>query len=458
MAREYANKKILIVGLGRSGLSAAKYLSGRGANITVTDSRSYEELSDQMSSLKGCDIEYHCGSNPSFLFVKSDLIVLSPGVPLNIEGVRLAREMGKEVVCEMELALDEIKGRVIAITGTNGKSTTTALIGEFLKGAGKKMWVGGNLGNPIIGEISDAKAADYVVLEVSSYQLELTPSLRAGIGILLNITPDHLDRYSSFEQYIKAKALIGRNQTKDDHIIYNTDDQIVVSEIENFRSKKLPISVSKELGVGAWYKKNELHLKADGFDFSVDVGLSKLSGIHNRENIAAASLAASLCGVEKKDIERVLTEFNGLSHRLQFVKEVSGVLYYDDSKGTNVGAVKRSLESFDGHVVLIAGGLDKNTGYADLREIVATKVRCIVAIGEAAQKIKAELSDATDVILCSSMEAAVNKAREKAREGDVVLLSPACASFDMFKDYAHRGNVFAECVRKLEAYGVRPKA
>lgn len=459
--KDYRDKKVLVVGLARSGVAAASYLVRQGASVTVTDTRRRSELESEIgaleSSLKDLNtIKYHLGSNPAPLFAESDLVVVSPGVPLEIEGVRLAMKKKIPVICELELGISRLKGRLVAITGTNGKSTTTALAGELLKGAGKNVWVGGNIGRPLIGHIDEAKGADYVVLELSSYQLETTPSLRAHVAVWLNVTPDHLDRYASFDQYVAAKELLGRNQKGDDWIIFNQDDPLVSRRVALFKSQKLPFSPSSKLDSGAWYEGGRLRVKGQGsragggeFDFSIDTSVSKLMGIHNRENIAAASLVAALFGLSGREIGKSLARFKGLPHRLQFVRELNGVSYFDDSKGTNVGATVRSVESFDSPIVLIAGGQDKNTGYQGLRSVVAGSVRCILAIGSAAEKIGDELGDVVDVIICESLPRAVEVAADKSVPGDVVLLSPACASFDMFKDYAHRGEVFIDCVNSL---------
>jgi len=376
---EYVGKNILVVGLGRSGLAAALYLSQQGANVTVTDTRTEKDLSSEIESLSKCNVKYQLGSNPKDIFVSSDLVVLSPGVPLTIEGVKAAREKNIPVVCEMELGLREISGEVIAITGTNGKSTTTALIGRLLEETGKQVWVGGNIGTPLLNDIEGIRAADYLVLELSSYQLEITPSLKPKCAVWLNVSPDHLDRYDSYDDYIKAKSLIGKNQDKDDWIIFSKDDPVVSECAGTFTATKFPFSTARKLDFGAWYEDRLLILgikesRAPNPE-SLDISVSKLKGLHNLENIAAASAVAHLCGLSVAKIEKGLEEFKGLPHRLEFVRGLDNVSYYDDSKGTNVGAVKKSLESFDSNVILIAGGQDKNTGYEDLRQVVSEELK-----------------------------------------------------------------------------------
>jgi len=443
-------KKVLVVGLGRSGIPAAAFLAKEGAIVSATDLKSEGELMDAIRILSPLGVKLFFGKNPTQLFLEQDLIVASPGVPLDIEGIVKARERGIPVISEMELVLDRIRGKIVGITGTNGKSTTTVLIGEMLKAAGKRVWVGGNLGTPLISGIEAAESAEVVVLEISSYQLETTPHLRCNVAVWLNATPDHLDRYRSFEEYVGAKALIGMGQSKHDFIVYNMDDPVVSREVEEFKAIKLPFSTSSRLAIGAYYEGERLNiLLADGPSLELNASLSALFGRHNKENIAAAALASAILGASKADIELALKEFKGLPHRIQFVRELDGVRYFDDSKGTNVGAVIKSLESFNSSIILIAGGKDKNTGYSDLREYLKGKVKKVLAIGEAAPRIAKEIGDIVAVEICKTMDEAVRKAHASANSGDVVLLSPACSSFDMFKDYRERGEVFVRCVNSL---------
>lgn len=436
---ELRGRKILIVGFGKSGQAAARYCLKQGAIVTVTDEKPAEEFKWTADSEQWAGKTYF-GEHPLHLFEKADIIVVSPGVSLNIRGLQLARKKGIPIIGEMELILNEIKTPVIAITGTNGKSTVTTLIGEMLREGGKKVLVGGNLGTPLLEllypDLSAPSAVhcslitDYLVLEVSSYQLEITPSFKPYIGILLNITPDHLDRYASYQDYIDAKGLIIKNQDQNDFFVFNKDDENAVIISKKSKSKRIGFSV-KEPPV------------------EIDLSKAKITGIHNQENIIAASIAANIAGVSWKAIQKTIDTFKGLAHRNQFVREVRGVKFYDDSKGTNVGAVVKSLEGFDSKVILIAGGLDKGGSYDPLRPLVKEKVKSLVLIG-AAQKIIANvLGDLTDVVMADSMAAAVREASVRAVSGDIVLLSPECASFDMFKDYADRGNKFAEEVMKL---------
>ncbi|MBI2091528.1 MAG: UDP-N-acetylmuramoyl-L-alanine--D-glutamate ligase [Deltaproteobacteria bacterium] len=403
-------KKILIVGFGKSGQAAKRYCLEQGALVTVTDDR--------------------FGKHPSNLFEEADIIIPSPGVPLTLDGIKRARAMGKPIVGEMELL--KFDAPIVAITGTNGKSTVTTLIGEMLKAAGKKAPVGGNLGTPLLDMAANIKGADYVVLEVSSYQLEISPTFHPHVAVLLNVTPDHLDRYAGMQEYIDAKALIIKNLTVADYFIYNADDSIA--------AKIAGASSAKKTGFSA--KKIEAK-------YSAIIDKMKMTGAHNKENMYAAAAAAFICGCDAKSIQRAAETFSGLPHRNQFVREIGGVKYFDDSKGTNVGAVVKSLEGFDSKVVLIAGGLDKGGSYNPLKEPVKNKVKALILMGAAREKIAGELGALTETVLVDSMAAAVREAAARALKGDVVLLSPACSSLDMFKDYAERGDKFAEEVNKL---------
>lgn len=444
-------KKILIVGLARSGLAAAEFCAHEGAYVTVNDSQSEDKFAREIERLQKFPVTFIFGSHPEKIFSETDLVVISPGVPLNIPALEAARKKGVPIISELELAFPFIKGDIIGITGTNGKSTTTTLIGELLRATGKKVWVGGNLGDPLIGGIEEARYADYVVIELSSYQLEISPSLHPKIAILLNITPDHLDRYGSYESYVRAKALVGRNQNEGDYIIFNGDDAVASEVSTHFKSHKLAFSLTRNIDTGASYNGKILTIRAKWLaaPISIDTSKSPLLGVHNMENIAAGCLAGAICGMSPEKMEEVLKNFRGLHHRLEFVRDLDGVKYYNDSKGTNVGAVVRSVESFADPIILIAGGQDKNTGYAELRPVVRDRVRSIVVIGEAAGRISNELGDVVTITRAESLKAAVEEARKLATRGDVVLLSPACASFDMFKNYVERGELFVKFVNEL---------
>ncbi len=420
-------KKILIVGFGKSGQAAARYCLENGADVTVNDSRPASDFDLRTYGLK--DLRTCFGSHPLELFESADIIVVSPGVPLDLDGVKAANAKGTPIVGEMELF--EIKKPVIAITGTNGKSTVTTLVGKMLKKNGTKAVVGGNLGTPFLDMLEEYKNAEYVVLEVSSYQLEISPHLHPYIAVLLNITPDHLDRYSSLNSYIAAKALITKNLIGNDYLVYNESDPEVVNISRSAISKKIGFSLNSKLPDG------------------INLDDAKIVGSHNRENLITAAIIADIAGCSKESIQYVINNFPGLPHRNRFIREVNGVKYFDDSKGTNIGAVEKSLAGFDSKVILIAGGLDKGVDFTPIKEIIHSKTKAVVLIGAAQKRIAMVLNGSTEIVMADDMAAAVREAAARAATGDIVLLSPGCASFDMFKSYAHRGDVFVGEVEKL---------
>lgn len=443
-------KKVLVFGLGRSGVSAAKFLCGKGASVTVTDAKDREALKESLSKLNGLNINIEVGGHRVETLISADLIVLSPGVPPSVEPIKKAREKGVRIISELELASRFIDSPIIGITGTNGKSTTTTLVGEILKKGGKNIFVGGNLGTPLCEAVLQKKVRDFVVSEVSSFQLEAIEEFRPHIGLLLNITPDHLDRYSSMKEYIDAKERLFENQTEDDFAILNADDPYTAAMASRIKSRVFFFSREKVLPDGIYTKGDLILAKISDREAEVchidDLGIK---GVHNLENALASIGAGVICGVDIKDIRQVLKDFQGLEHRLELVEVINGVRYVNDSKGTNVGAVIKSLDGFSEPIILIAGGLDKGSDFTPLAGIVKEKVKTLILLGKAKDKIYKALGHLTGTIFVHSMEEAVNRAYEIAREGDVVLLSPACASFDMFKDYEDRGRVFKGAVRRL---------
>lgn len=479
---ETGGKRVLIFGLGRSGVGAANLLSASGAEVTVTDRKTEGELLENIQKLLP-SVKFCLGGYPQSMN-GTDLVVLSPGVPLEIEPVRIASEKGIKVIGELELAYEMVKGMwertgkpvpFLAVTGSNGKSTTTTLLDRMLKKGGFRTILGGNIGNALTEEIrkatqGKAKAeagekgnldlADFIVVEVSSFQLESIDEFRPMGATILNVTPDHLDRYHSMEEYSDAKAEIFRNQTGDDFLVLNADDP----ETIRIRNRKLgPGSngprvyfFSRRGEVKGVYSKKgvvycnipEIPLPVSHFPL-IRADEIRIKGVHNLENAMASSAMALLAGCPPDAVASVLRGFPGLEHRLEFVREFEGVRYINDSKGTNVGAVIKSLEGFSEPVILIAGGRDKAGDFAPLRPLVKEKVKALILIGEAAGKMKHILGDLTGTVLAGDMEDAVQKARESADSGDVVLLSPACASFDMFRDFEDRGERFKKAVRGL---------
>ena len=455
------NKNVLVVGLARSGVSAVRLLLREGAKVTVTDTADKDRLADAISRLKGLNISYELGAHNLETFLKSGLIIISPGVPYKSEYLLKAKEKGIPVISEIELAYNLLKSPIIGITGTNGKSTVTTLTGELIKAYKRNVFVGGNLGTALTDAVLSDKKWDAAVAEISSFQLETIRDFRPKTAVLLNITPDHLDRYDSMDEYVWAKARLFENQDKDDFAILNADDAYTSDIIKNIKSEIILFSRLKSVERGVYIKGGDIASNISGKDeIVIKTDELGIKGVHNIENAMASIAAAQLSGCPVEFMRPALKRFAGLEHRLELVKTIDGVKYINDSKGTNVGAVVKSLEGFSEPVILIAGGLDKGGDFTPLRGLVKEKVKCLILIGKAKDKIADAVGGLTDTIFASSLEDAVNIASHKADKGDVVLLSPACASFDMFKNYEERGRVFKEAVEKirLKAKGERLKA
>lgn len=442
-------KKVLVVGLARTGLATAKFLATQGAVVSTTEVRPKEEMGEAINALEGIHIQTEWGGHRTETFLKSDLIVVSPGVDLNLEPIQEARRKGVQVISELELAYRFIHIPMIAVTGTNGKTTTTTLIGEMLREGGKKVGVGGNVGEPLILFADGGSRWEVLVVEVSSFQLEGIEEFRPRISVLLNVTEDHLDRYRSYADYIEAKMRVFANQNSGDTAILNKDDPVVMNYKENVKARKVFFSLEEKLNEGVFPDGQTLCFKLDGKEEGYSLEKAPLKGIHNVENMMAAILAARIFGCSQEAIQNVLNRFKGLEHRLELVREIGGVRFYDDSKGTNVGSVVKSLQSFSEPVILIAGGKDKNGDLSPLRELVRSRVKQLILIGEAKERMGRELGRLTATATADSLENAVLLAYQTAERGEVVLLSPACSSFDMFKDYKQRGKVFKETVNRL---------
>ncbi len=446
---ELRGKKVLVVGLARTGIATAKFLKAKGSLVTTTEMQPKEEMKAATQELNGMGISMEWGGHQIETFLNQDVIVVSPGVDLNIKPMQRAIEQGVRVISEIELAYPFIDVPIIAVTGTNGKTTTALLIGEMLKEEGKRVGVGGNVGEPLV-LFTDAKDRwEVLVVEISSFQLEAIEDFRPRISILLNITEDHLDRYACYEDYIEAKVRIFANQNSGDLAILNQDDPIVMQHREKVRAKKVLFSLREKLDEGAFSNGQSIFLRLEGKVEEYSLSQTPLKGIHNVENMMAALTAARMFGCSKKAIQDVLNRFKGLEHRLELVREIEGVRFYNDSKGTNVGSVVKSLQSFSEPVILIAGGKDKNGDLSPLKELVRERVKHLILLGEAKERMARELGGQTDTVAAQNMEEAVLLAHQKSQGGDVVLLSPACSSFDMFKDYKERGKVFKEAVKRL---------
>jgi len=454
-------RRAVVFGLARSGVGAANLLSAMGREVIVTDRKTEAELSGYVRRLSP-SVAHALGGHPEGILEEADLIVVSPGVPLDIEPLARARRAGKKIIGELELAFRMLGGiPVYAVTGTNGKSTTVTLLDLMFRKAGKRSLLAGNIGNALSEEIlrrangaMRVKGVDCVVAEVSSFQLEAIEEFRPAGAAILNITPDHLDRYHSMQEYREAKAAIAMNQREGDFLVLNADDPECMKVHEAVKkSGKADLWAFSRKGAvkGVFLRGGEVvyDLGPIGTGALIMADDIRIKGVHNLENAMAASAMALLAYCPPEAVRAALVEFPGLEHRLEFVRELDGVSYVNDSKGTNVGAVVKSLEGFARPVVLIAGGRDKAGDFTALRDLVAEKVKALVLIGEAKGKIRDALCSQTECVEEQSLEGAVRRARALASAGDVVLLSPACASFDMFKDFEDRGRQFKEIVRKL---------
>ena len=443
---ELRDKSALVIGLARTGRECARFLARRGASVRVTDVRSERELKQEMDALAELPVRYCLGAEDRSWLDDVDFVVPSPGIPAENTLLRAAQERGIEILSEIELACRFVRAPLIAITGTNGKSTTTTLIGEILKSNGIKVFVGGNIGAPLIGFVSGDW--QWGVVEVSSFQLEWIEGFRPRVSVLLNVTEDHLDRYADFRAYRRAKERIFEAQTESDTAVLNRDDPLVWEMRERIRPRVVSFGFS-EAADGLFASAHEIVWRQDSSEEIFPLDRAKIQGVHNVENMMAAIAVAKSVGVPAPVIQKVLEEFSGLEHRLEFVREKNGVRYYNDSKGTNVGAVVKSLASFSAPIILLAGGVDKGGDYGPLRDAVGRSVRRLVLFGQARETIARALGDLTETIIVENMEAAVRDGFTHARPGEVVLLSPACSSFDMFRSYAERGELFKSLVQAL---------
>ncbi|HKG61154.1 MAG TPA: UDP-N-acetylmuramoyl-L-alanine--D-glutamate ligase [Pyrinomonadaceae bacterium] len=441
-----SGKKVLIVGAARSGIAAAKFLVGQRAVVALTDQKPIEKWTPEALALKELGVGLLPGEPPSWLLDQLDLVVVSPGVPATIIPIRYAERAGAEVIGEVELAYRYLKGRVVAITGSNGKTTTTSLIGELLRDAGLTVQVGGNIGKALISMIETSRDDGWTVAELSSFQLETIKTFRPSIAVVLNVTPNHMDRYETFNDYAAAKHRIFMNQTAADTAVLNADDPTVSSWASGLRATVMQFSVRKEVENGIFLRGRELIYRGQVL---LKVDEMKLRGMHNVENVAAAMAAGIAAGASSQSMNGTAKRFDPVEHRLEFVTEIDGVKFYNDSKATSVDATLKALEAFAheaGKVVLILGGKGKKAPYAPLEPLVRAKVRKLVLIGEDAETIANELGTSAPFERASNMKDAVARSYAAAEKGDVVLLAPACASFDMFESFEHRGKVFKEVV------------
>jgi len=443
---ELRDKKVLVVGLARTGIECARFLLNKGAKVSLSDLRSETDLKSEINTLKGLPIDYLLGGEEPRWLEAVDLVVPSPGVPAENPLLHEACSRGIEILSEVELAYRFSRFPIVAITGTNGKSTTTTLVGLMLKANGTQVFIGGNIGAPLIGFVGGDW--EWGVVEISSFQLEWIEEFRPRVAVLLNLSEDHLDRYPDFAAYCRAKERIFENQTKKDVAILNRDDPLVWGMRQGRPARTISFGFS-EVDEGVFAKSEEIVWRDASSVERFPLCHVKIQGVHNVENMMAAIAAAKAIGIPAQIIQQTLEEFPGLEHRLEFVREQDGVRYYNDSKGTNVGAVVKSLASFSAPVILLAGGVDKGGDYGVLRDGVRKTVKRLVLFGAAKEMMAKALGALTETVIVDDMEAAVRDAHQHARPGDVVLLSPACSSFDMFRNYAERGRVFRSLVQAL---------
>jgi UDP-N-acetylmuramoylalanine--D-glutamate ligase len=447
---------VVVIGLARSGIAAAEFLARRGASVVATDRKSEGELPGAALALRERGVRLELGGHRRETLTGASMVVVSPGVPWELPELEAARAAGATVIAEIELAFRHLEGRVAAITGTKGKTTTTAALGAMLREAGFDARVGGNIGEPLVGLVEGSTKATTFAVEVSSFQLEGTVRFHPHVAVWLNLSPDHLDRHPSLEAYVEAKARLFANQGPGDWAVVNADDPVVLEQARRARSRKLPFRVTGEplpSGDGAFFDGGLARFRLDG---RLETLFRReeviLPGAHLAGDLLVAAAAARLLGAPADAIARAVRAFRGVEHVLEHVASIGGVDYYNDSKATNVEAARRSLEAFAGPVLVVLGGRYKGGDFGALAPALKTHGRRVLAIGEARERVRAALGDTVPVDPCASLREAVDRAHVAARPGDVVLLAPACSSFDMFADYADRGRAFkAEVMRLVEA-------
>ncbi len=450
---QIAGRKALVIGAARSGIASARFLVQRGATVALNDQKQLAEWAPAALALKTEGVGLIEGEPPSWLLDQIDLVVVSPGVPTKAIPIRYADRRGAEVIGEVELASRFLRGRTVAITGSNGKTTTTSLIGEMLKDGELNVQVGGNIGTALVSMIDSSRDDGWNVVELSSFQLETIVDFHPTVAAVLNVTPNHMDRYETLRDYAAAKHNIFRNQTASDVAILNADDEIVSSWANGLRAHVVRFSVKAELEEGLFLRGRELVSRTkDGERDLISRDEMNLRGTHNVENVLAAFAAGLACGAAPNSLRETVRRFRPVEHRLEEVAEISGVRFVNDSKATSVDAAMKALAAFadePGKVVLILGGRGKQAPYAPLIELIKARVRKMILIGEDAKTIESEIGNAASYEHASDMRDAVAKSFAAAEPGDIVLLAPACASFDMFESFEHRGRVFKEEVQKI---------
>ena len=447
---ELRGKRVLVVGLARTGVATALFCAARGAHVTATDARPENEIGEAIAPLRSAGVRLELGGHQESTFLEQDLVVPSPGVPADASMLQAARAKGVTIWSEVELADRFLNGRMIGITGSNGKTTTTSLIEHILRNAGFSTILAGNIGTPLIAHVEQSSDSTITVAELSSFQLELIETFRPNISVFLNLTPDHLDRHHTLQEYGRAKARIFENQTESDSAVLNADDP-ATTPLAPAKAHVYWFSRKQRVAQGAFVRENEIIFRHDGDEEAIlklqDI---PLVGAHNVENVLAAVTAARLAGAEPAAIAKGVRSFAGVEHRLEFVAEIGGVRYYNDSKATNVDATLKALDAFPGRILIVLGGKDKGSDYTLLQKPLRQKAILTLLIGAASEKIEQQVTGSVAIERAGTIERAVEIASHAARPGDVVLLAPACASFDQFQDFEHRGRVFKELVHQLE--------
>ncbi|HVQ57118.1 MAG TPA: UDP-N-acetylmuramoyl-L-alanine--D-glutamate ligase [Pyrinomonadaceae bacterium] len=452
---EIDGRKALVLGAGKSGVASARFLAERGAVVALHDRKPVEDWTEAALSLKeSANVGLFSGQIPSWLLDQVDLVVISPGVPTNTIPARYVDRKDGEVIGEVELAFRFMKGRIVGITGSNGKTTTTTLIGELLKDAGIKTQVGGNIGTPLLSLAETSTDESWNVVELSSYQLETIKDFRANVAICLNVTPNHLDRYESFTDYAAAKHRIFMNQTAEDVAILNADDAITSTWASGLKANTVMFSTQRDLDEGLFMRGRELVCRA-GESERVLTTRDRIAirGLHNVENVLASLAAGLACGASPDSMADTIANFRGVEHRMELVAEIRGVTFYNDSKATSVDATLKALEALgdnEGKTILILGGRGKNAPYAPLADLIEKNVRKLIVLGEDADKIESQLKPYAEIVRVGSIAEAAVVGFDSAEPGDAVLLAPACASFDMFKSFEERGEVFKAAVEELK--------
>lgn len=446
---ELTGKEVLVVGLARTGVAAARFLVGRRARVTVSELRAEGDVAQEARALRELGVAVECGGHHEERFLAADVIVLSPGVPLTLPALARAREKGIEIISELELAWRFLRGPVVAVTGSNGKTTTVSLLGKIFAGAGRPVQVGGNIGTPLVSLVDTAHDDTVNVVEVSSFQLEAITSFRPRVAALLNLSPDHLDRHAAMSDYVAAKARLFGYQRGGDFAIFNADDRYATGLAPEVRAQRFWFSRRRRLDVGSFLENGwVVFANAANRERILPRDEIRLKGQHNLENVLAAVCAARLLDVPPKKIRAATAGFEGVEHRLEFVAEIGRVLYYNDSKATNVDAALKAIGAFSGKLIVILGGKDKGADFRPLRAALRQRARQVLVIGAARDKIAAQLADDVPLELLETLPEAVARAAALGVPGDTVLLAPACASFDQFENFEDRGRVFKQEVRR----------